>query len=93
MGAVGRADGGVVGDGVVVRTVLPEGPVVFAWTFTTQSVVAELEALRACLYGFGALAPLGAEFPPVIAEVFDVDIPSSGPGFEELSRLAAETRT
>ncbi|MCP4781939.1 MAG: shikimate dehydrogenase [Fuerstiella sp.] len=28
----------------------------------------------------------------VIAEVFDIDIPTSGPGFEELSRIAAETR-
>jgi len=29
----------------------------------------------------------------VIAEVFHVDIPTSGPQFDELSRLAAETRT
>jgi shikimate 5-dehydrogenase len=28
----------------------------------------------------------------VIAEVFDIDIPSSGPGFDELSRIAAESR-
>lgn len=28
----------------------------------------------------------------VMAEVFHVDIPSAGPGFEELSRIAAETR-
>jgi shikimate 5-dehydrogenase len=28
----------------------------------------------------------------VIAEVFDIDIPSTGPGFDELSRIAAATR-
>jgi shikimate 5-dehydrogenase len=28
----------------------------------------------------------------VIAEVFDIDIPTAGPEFEELSRIAAETR-
>ncbi len=28
----------------------------------------------------------------VIAEVFHIDIPTAGPGFEELSRIAAETR-
>lgn len=28
----------------------------------------------------------------VVAEVFDIDIPVSGPGFDEVSRLAAETR-
>jgi shikimate 5-dehydrogenase len=29
----------------------------------------------------------------VIAEVFDIDIPTSGPGFQELSDIAAATRT
>ncbi len=28
----------------------------------------------------------------VVAEVFDIDIPVTGPGFDEISRLAAETR-
>ncbi len=28
----------------------------------------------------------------VVAEVFDIDIPVSGPGFDDISRLAAETR-
>lgn len=28
----------------------------------------------------------------VVAEVFDIDIPVSGPGFDEISRIAAETR-
>ncbi len=28
----------------------------------------------------------------VVAEVFDIDIPTSGPGFDEISRIAAEAR-
>jgi hypothetical protein len=29
----------------------------------------------------------------VIAEVFDVDIPTSGPAFDRLSQIAVDTRT
>jgi hypothetical protein len=39
------------------------GDIAFAWTFTTASDRAELEAVRAGLYGSGPFARLGAEFP------------------------------
>jgi len=38
--------------------------VAFAWSFTTQSVTAELEAIRAGLYGHGHLASLRDEYAP-----------------------------
>ena len=38
--------------------------VAFAWSFTTQPITRDLEALRAGLYGHGPLARLAAEFPP-----------------------------
>jgi hypothetical protein len=39
------------------------GRVAFAWTFTTGSMTADLEALRAGLYGAGPFARLAEEFP------------------------------
>ena len=41
--------------------------VAFAWSFTTQPITRDLEALRAGLYGHGSLARLAAEFPPAVA--------------------------
>ncbi len=38
--------------------------VAFAWTFTTMSVTREMEAIRAGLYGHGALASLAEDYPP-----------------------------
>ncbi len=38
--------------------------VAFAWSFTTQSVTAEMEAIRAGLYGHGPLSGLATEYPP-----------------------------
>jgi hypothetical protein len=38
--------------------------VAFAWSFTTQSVTAEMEAIRAGLYGHGHLASLQQEYAP-----------------------------
>ncbi|MBM4355839.1 MAG: hypothetical protein FJ109_18955, partial [Deltaproteobacteria bacterium] len=38
--------------------------VAFAWSFTTQSVTADLEAIRAGMYGHGTLASLAEEYPP-----------------------------
>ena len=38
--------------------------VVFAWSFTTQSITSELEQVRAGLYGHGPLAALEQEYPP-----------------------------
>jgi len=40
--------------------------VAFAWTFTTQSVTADLDALRDGLYGRGTFSRLATEFPPDI---------------------------
>ena len=37
--------------------------VVFAWSFTTQSVTAEMEAIRAGMYGHGPLAELEEAYP------------------------------
>lgn len=39
--------------------------VAFAWTFTTQSVTDDLDAIRAGLYGQGTLDFLAEDFPPV----------------------------
>ncbi len=41
--------------------------VAFAWTFTTQTVTADLEAIRAGLYGHGSLAWLASQFPSDLA--------------------------
>jgi hypothetical protein len=38
--------------------------VAFAWSFTTQSVTSDLEAIRAGIYGHGPLASLAQEYPP-----------------------------
>jgi hypothetical protein len=38
--------------------------VAFAWSFTTQTITADLQAIRAGLYGHGPLAWLAAQFPP-----------------------------
>lgn len=38
--------------------------VAFAWTFTTQTVTKDLEAIRAGLYGHGTMAWLATQFPP-----------------------------
>jgi len=40
--------------------------VAFAWSFTTQPITRDLEALRAGLYGHGPLARLSAQFPPAV---------------------------
>lgn len=40
--------------------------IAFAWTFTTQSVTADLLALRSGLYGDGEFAELAEQFPPEI---------------------------
>jgi hypothetical protein len=40
--------------------------VVFAWSFTTQTVGRDLEAIRAGLYGHGPFAELAAAYPPDI---------------------------
>ncbi|NOZ02799.1 MAG: hypothetical protein GXP54_13055, partial [Deltaproteobacteria bacterium] len=37
--------------------------VAFAWTFTTQSITAQLKAIREGLYGHGSMSYLSAEFP------------------------------
>ncbi|NOZ01783.1 MAG: hypothetical protein GXP54_07825, partial [Deltaproteobacteria bacterium] len=53
--------------------------VTFAWTFTTQTITADLEAVRAGLYGHGPLAELKDEYPPSLVpkQVIDEDqIPS-----------------
>ena len=38
--------------------------VAFAWTFTTQDVTGDLEALRAGLYGHGVFGSLATRYPP-----------------------------
>jgi len=38
--------------------------VAFAWTFTTQTITAELEAIRAGIYGHGPLNELEGAYPP-----------------------------
>jgi len=40
--------------------------VAFAWSFTTQTVGRDMEAIRAGLYGHGPFAELAAAYPPVI---------------------------
>ncbi len=49
-------------DGIAVGITLDD--VAFAWSFTTQSVTADLVAIREGLYGIGPLAFLAEEFGP-----------------------------
>ena len=69
----------------------------YAWDFNYRGDLLFLEQARA------QAAPQGLHvedgwiyflhgWTRVIAEVFEIDIPTSGPQFEELSRIAAETR-
>jgi len=41
--------------------------VAFTWTFTTQTITAEFEAIRAGLYGHGSLSGLKDAYPPSLA--------------------------
>ncbi len=66
----------LVEDGLLERHGLPLEQVAFAWSFTTQSIADELEALRAGLYGVGPFAWLASEFPPQLAAVAQVDDPA-----------------
>jgi hypothetical protein len=54
----------------------PLGNVAFAWTFTTQSIVSELVAVREGLYGAGPLDWLAEEYPPDLepTPVMSVDV-------------------
>lgn len=46
---------------------LDTGDIAFAWTFTTQTVTADLVALREGLYGIGPFAWLEGAVPPAVA--------------------------
>lgn len=65
----------LVEDGLLANLGLEVGDVAFAWSFTTQSVKGDLEAIRAGLYGIGTLSGLGSAFKPVISQVLQVDQP------------------
>ena len=55
--------------------------IAFTWSFTTQSVTADFEAIRAGIYGHGPLAELAAAYPPdmepkvVVPENEDATLP------------------
>lgn len=73
----------------------PEGGL--AWEFNYRGDLVFLDQARKAAAGRGLTIEDGWVYfihgwTRVIAEVFDVDIPTSGPGFEALSRIAESTR-
>jgi hypothetical protein len=46
--------------------------VAFAWTFTTASIEADLQAVRQGLYGKGAQQHLAQEYPPQVKKLFEL---------------------
>ena len=64
-------------DGILARYARTAEDVGFAWSFTTQSVTADLVALREGLHGYGPFAELAGAYP---AEVEDVVPMSEEPG-------------
>ncbi|MBI3180094.1 MAG: hypothetical protein HYZ27_10560, partial [Deltaproteobacteria bacterium] len=66
----------LVEDGILGALGITLDDVAFTWSFTTQSITADVEAIRAGLYGHGPLARLAAEFPPRLIEVSVVDTPA-----------------
>lgn len=60
------------------------GHVAFAWSFTTQSITPEIEAIRRGLYGSGPLASLAADYPlafepRVVADPGEGGMPAAQP--------------
>jgi len=54
--------------------------VAFAWTFTTQSITRDLEAIRDGVQGTGPLGWLRDKYPPVIQAVTNSGVPELGDG-------------
>jgi len=54
--------------------------VAFAWTFTTQTITRDLEAIRDGILGKGSLAWLRTAFPPEIESLVDTGVPELGDG-------------
>ncbi len=65
----------LVQDGLLDRLGLDVADVAFAWSFTTQSISHDLEAVRAGLWGQGPFSYLGDEFAPSLTAVDQVDEP------------------
>ncbi len=68
-----------------------------AWDFNYRGDLVFLEQARAHQQSKGLHIEDGWTYfihgwTRAIAEVFQIDIPTSGPGFEEISRIAAEKR-
>jgi len=53
--------------------------VAFAWTFTTQSITDEMQAVRAGMYGHGPLAELKEAYPPDMVPSKVKSAPEEGP--------------
>jgi hypothetical protein len=69
--------------------------IAFAWTFTTQDVTGDLEALRAGLYGHGPFAQLATEYPadldhlhPLVPE--DSGMPNAGNAYVMEARVVEQ---
>ena len=68
---------------------IDRGRVAFAWTFTTQSITADLVTIREGLYGIGPLKRLAEEFPPE-AEPDQMQNPEHADSHPPYSILPAE---
>jgi shikimate 5-dehydrogenase len=78
------------------RVVFPEGGLV--WEFNYRGDLVFLDQARAAEQARNLSVHDGWVYfihgwTRVIAEVFDIDIPMSGPAFEELSRIARNATT
>jgi hypothetical protein len=63
----------LVEDRLLARHGLELEDVAFTWSFTTQSIHHDLEAIRAGLYGHGTFAELDEAFPPRLEAIQSVD--------------------
>ncbi|MEE8410157.1 MAG: hypothetical protein V3T05_11165, partial [Myxococcota bacterium] len=66
----------LIEDGILTESLgIGLDDIAFAWTFTTQSITKDVEALRAGLYGEGPFARLASDFPPRLSRIPQVDEP------------------
>lgn len=67
--------------------------VAFAWTFTTASIEADLQAVRKGLYGSGPQQHLATEFPPEVHKMFELVDKDRLKPFESVFTLSGESFT
>ncbi len=60
-------------DGILQGLGIEPEDLAFAWTFTTQAITDDLEALRAGLHGVGKFSRLASQFPPQLTRLDQVE--------------------